>query len=152
MMLPKQQCIDFDKPVASGYRHLLYHATVDKHAVCNSGLKSSCEVGSRGLGQAVCDEENPMISFTTDRNIGVEIAKDLRTMINIANATYTARNIAESLDIVDSEGAVKNSKGKAYQLSLAEKPAEIFRITVQHPELVKRLIDDRRKIDPAYQG
>lgn len=147
-----KKCEGFDKSVASGYRQFLYHATVDRSAVCKTGLKPSCEVGAHGLGQ-LTGECDPTISFTIDRNIGVEIAKDLRTFINIANGTYTAANITENLDRVDDEGALKTDKaGKVHQKALAEKPSEIFRMAVADPDLFRKIAEQRKRRDPLYKG
>ena len=112
-------CKDFDKPVASGYPVKLYHATVDIDGVCDNGLLPSCAVEKSALGQIVCDN-NPLISFTYDKQIAFDIAKDLKTLIQIVNGEITPDNIREKLDEVDDEGSFIT--GKSHWIFTDTKP------------------------------
>lgn len=97
-------CSEEREFLASGYPYILYHATIDRNSVCTTGLKPSCEVRKKALGQIIC--EVPTISFTCDLQIGIDIAKDLRTLIAIANNDITNDNIKYELNRRDNEGRI----------------------------------------------
>jgi len=147
---PRKSCADYNKPVASGYPITLYHATINKHSVCEKGLLPSCKVGASGLGQLTSDCDTT-ISFTPDKILAMEIAKDLRTYVNIANGTYNAHNIAEKLDDVDIEGKFFDFGGELYRHDINDTPSNIWKRTVSDPDmdlLLKRAIQREAKQKP----
>lgn len=96
------KCFDDDKKVASGYPIKLYHATTDKKGICDVGIQPSSKIKTRALGQ-LNTEGVETISFTVDKDIAVDIAKDLQTAINIMNKKITPLNISNKLNKTDDE-------------------------------------------------
>lgn len=106
-----EQCIDFNKPMENvdnpeWERVDLYHATVDKHGVCKYGLQPACNAPRCGLGTGV--QTRKLVSFTLQQKIAKRIAKDLRTMVNIANGSITPDNICQTLDQIDVNPRIAN--------------------------------------------
>ena len=94
------QCVDFNKEVASGFKTKLYHATTAIEKICESGIRPSSEKKADVLGSSVSPFAKT-ISFTIDKNIGVAIAKDLKNAVRIMNGDIHHENIAEELDKSD---------------------------------------------------
>lgn len=93
-----QQCKDYNRDKTEGFTVPLFHATTDKQSVCLEGLKPRCELkGKCGLGGGPDDT----VSFTTNPLLAGNIAKDLQTMVGIANGTITFKTIEEWLDKQD---------------------------------------------------
>jgi hypothetical protein len=134
-------CIDYDKKVCSGYPFELYHATTNKQSVCKGGLRPSFEIGAVGLGGKP-NKEDPTISFTVDRLIATEIAKDLKTFVNIMNGTYTPENIAKKLDESDEKEYLRIGDGKPfvsedgayYYTELPILPSKLWKLSVENPD------------------
>lgn len=103
-----KSCKDFDNPITdqSGWEHAtLYHATVDKNGVCNNGLYPRCQSPRCGLGTGT--QTQNLVSFTFKEDIAKNIAKDLKTMIKIANGEITSDNICQQLDKIDTISSEK---------------------------------------------
>ena len=91
-----RKCKDYDKSVIDGIPiGKIYHATSDKYAVCQEGLKPRCELSGRcGLGGGV----DNLVSFTANKKIAQEIAADLKMVVAIANGEITSANYLDYLD------------------------------------------------------
>jgi hypothetical protein len=112
------ECRDFNKPIDEGFPIPLYHATTDKEKVCKLGLKPRCELdGKCGLGGGSTD----LVSFTTDLDLAKDLAKDLETVVNIANGTINWNNYCERLNEVDQKEGMKKSPCELFEEELRKK-------------------------------
>ena len=89
-------------PPKGWFPHKLYHATIHCEGIMKEGLLSNEELHkkgnvSHGIGGRR-DEYSSTISFTLDKELALNIVKDLQVKLEIVKGNLTAQNIIESLD------------------------------------------------------